>query len=117
MTVTVLDLIGLDLGGYKLAVATVLELDHKLMGCFPAVFKEPKEEIAVFVNDLLLEAAAARLDRRPYRARHALFLLDYGGASGFILQGNNPCAHTRSRVYTQHDHDTGVAIGWAPGLI
>lgn len=116
MTVTVRDLLDRDLVGHKLVKASILELSHSLMGCFPAIFSDSKEPV-IFVSDQLLEAAKERLEQRRSKARQTLFLLDQGGASGFVLQGEKPCTHKRSRVYTQYDHDTEVAIEWAPGLL
>lgn len=116
MTATVHDLLDRDLAGYKLVNATMLELCHGLMACFPAVFSDSKEPI-IFVDDLALEAAKKRLEQRKFKARQMLFLLDSDGASGFILQGYKPYDHKRCRVYTRHDHEANVAIEWAPGLI
>ena len=114
-TITVNDLLDRDLAGYKLVRASILMRDHSLMGDFPAIFSDTKKP-AVFIGSALLDAAKERLEKQKSKVREVLFLLDEGGASGFILEGYNAFASERYWVYTQRDHDAGAAIEWAPGL-
>jgi hypothetical protein len=68
------------------------------------------------VDALVIEAARAQLEERPYKAQKLLFLLEKDGTGGFIMQDREPFAQKRLRVYTRRDHETRVAIEWAPGL-
>jgi len=110
------ELLGKDLAGYKLVVGKFMELDHQLMGYFPAIFSKSRSE-AIFVDEAVYQAAEARLEKRPFKTHNFAYLLEPEGKGGFVVEGSGILKRTRTEVYTKEDLDTHVPIEWAPGLL
>lgn len=116
MTTIFKDLLGQNLAGYKLVECNFLELEHSLMGYFPAIFSRSRKE-AIFVDKDVLEAAKKTLPERRHTTHTVAFLLEPEGKGGFIIEGEHMLKRVRCEVYTKDDLDKHIPIEWAPGLL
>ena len=84
---TLKDLLGKDLAGFELQMGYWAELEHGLMGTFPALDAEWEREDGIVVcleKDLQLEVLAL-LPKRRYKINEILLLVDIKEKIGFNM--------------------------------
>lgn len=116
------DLFGCDLAGYQIAYCHFLELDHNLMGFFPAIYEN--RDIIVTLNKCDLEGVWKKLPRRPAKITSFLVLVQSGdGISiGFDIAKEN---NKPFRIFSpesieslcKRGDERGNPVSWTPGLI
>ena len=83
------DVMSRDLAGFQLVKAYFLELEHTLMGFFPAITKKDKEMV-VCLNKSLLEKVWNLLLRRSAKVVEVILLVNvHGGCFGFDIRNEN----------------------------
>lgn len=115
------DLFGLDLDGWKIAPCYYLELDHKLMGMFPAI--TGNEEIVVVLDKSLLQKVWKRLPRKPAKVTSLMVIVHQESGIAFNLEKENyDCADTDPlHVFSSEAIEALCqkedSFRWTPGLI
>ncbi len=126
------ELLEQDLSGWKVAKAYHLELKHKLMGFFPAVFSDKVEEMFICLDKKLLAEVAKFLPPRSCRCSEFIVLVNEGMGIAFdikIIAENRSCKNpdedTSLYVLDRYKLNRLVSqakegespFKWAPGLI
>jgi len=117
-----------DLLGNRVGYVFYAELDHRLMGQFPAIFSDSvdvKHRIVVTTSRDLIEEVVAGLPDRRSKIMPVLALIDEEG--GFVFDTSLLNAHQWEmklplQLMNREEYDRLMAEGgepfmWAPGLI
>ena len=111
--------------GFELAVGYSLELSHRLMGYFPAIFTGTKRTVLVFDRELL-EAVWKLLSPRHSEINQGLFYVNHSEGIAFPLSVQrlleDLLSMTPVEVLTWSEFDQVTANGatpfsWAAGLV
>jgi hypothetical protein len=78
------DLLKQDLKGWQIRYAYLLEINHGLMGCFPALIAETGEEVIVLERPFL-ESVWKRLEARPAKVTSLLVVVHPESGVAFNL--------------------------------
>ena len=78
------DLFGHNLDGWKISTCYFLELKHELMGTFPAITVDKKQEVVVSDKNLLRQVWA-HIDKRPARVRSFTAIIHEKDGIAFML--------------------------------
>ncbi len=114
------EMIEKDLAGFQLVKGYFLELEHGLMGFFPAIIAS-SEKIVVCSDILLLKKVWELLPKRPAKLREVLLLADVEQRFGFDVQ-----SQYREKAEPVHILSTGEfselsqkpdSFKWSPGLL
>jgi len=82
------EMTGKDLAGFQLVKGYFLELEHGLMGFFPALIAS-NNKIVVCSDILLLEKVWELLPKKPAKLRDVLLLADIDQRFGFDVQSQH----------------------------
>ncbi len=114
------DVMNKDLSGFQQIQVYYLELEHGLMGFFPALISETGE-IVVCLNKELLEKVKKLLPRRRCKQGQLQILANTEGCYGFEV-GNpsgdktKPLHILTEKEFTQRSSEERP-FKWAPGLV
>ena len=78
------DLFGRDLSGWQIAQCHFLELDHGLMGTFPAIDQD--KEIIATLDKSALEKVWKKLERRPAKVTSLMVVAHPASGVAFNLE-------------------------------
>lgn len=105
---------------FRTVNAYLYELDHTLMGFFPAVVAGTGE-IVVCLDPILLERVKDRLPRRRCKRVKFLALVSGDGTYGYDLSSGTIESATSFHILTHDEFERCVSqerpFKWAPGLI
>jgi hypothetical protein len=109
-----------DQTGYQLHTGYILELQHGLMGFFPAIFKTTKK-IVVMLDLELLKKVAATLTPRPFTITSNIFQVNQKLGVAYPMLTNTEDSKPQvvltdaelNRLTAEDSHP----FEWAPGLI
>lgn len=113
------DLFGHDLSGWQIGQCHFLELDHGLMGTFPAIGQD--KEIIVTLDRRALERVWKQLERRPAKVTSLMVVAH--PASGVAFNLENYCKGDTEplRIFSAEAIEALCrkkdAVRWAPGLL
>lgn len=112
------DLFGRDLTGWQIAQCHFLELDHGLMGTFPAIDKNG--EIVATLDKSALEMVWKQLERRPAKITSLIVVAHPASGVAFSLE-NYPKGDTEPlRILSTEAIEALCqknSVRWAPGLL
>lgn len=116
------DVMGNDLAGFQVVKAYFLELEHGLMGFFPAIIKKNKEMV-VCLDKSLLEKVWNLLPRRKTKIVEAILLVNTDGSFGFDIRNENKENTEQVHILSEKEFNRLIArsgdspFGWVPGLL
>lgn len=113
------DLFDLDLTGWQITLCHFLELDHTLMGSFPAI--DEKRKIVATANKQALQKVWNRLPRHSAKVTSFLAIVQPSTGLAFSLEN----FHKGETEPFQVLSDTAIdalcqrenSVSWAPGLL
>ena len=103
--------------GWQVEIAYYLELDHTLMGQFPALIAGT-ERVVITLDQSLLEKVRLLLPKRRSKVSSGNFIVNHQIGYGYPVWEN---ARPR-QLFTEAEFDAMIAnnphpFAWAPGLI
>jgi hypothetical protein len=121
---SVFELIHGNQEGYELRYGYSLELVHGLMGYFPAIYRDTREEVVSFDKDLMAEIWKS-LSRRRSKLRESLFMVNFQEGVCFPIISLETYFLKESKVmrFLTKDKLSEIlasnpdAFQWAPGLV
>jgi hypothetical protein len=122
-TQTLKDVVFGNQDGFQLKIGYWLEIDHSLMGYFPAIIEETTEIILTF-DPVFLKDVWQILEPKSSKMVEALFYVNEEKSLAFALLAN-PMQETLGRIgwhvltrqeFDQRFADNKAAFRWAPGI-
>lgn len=116
-----------ELNDWTLRSGYYLQLDHGLMGVFPALMRHTRK-VVVCLREDLIRNVAAHLPARPFKVSYDSFLVNEKTRVAFSLSGLSSIpeeAFKRGVCRLLTDEEFQVLVGkrrqspfmWAPGLL
>lgn len=112
------DLFGRDLTGWQIGQCHFLELDHGLMGTFPAI--DENKEIIATLDKRALENVWKQLDRRPAKVTSFMVVAHPASGVAFNLENYLKGDTEPLRILSAEAIDAlcqKKSVRWAPGLL
>lgn len=114
------DLFGCDLAGWQIAQCHFLELDHGLMGSFPAITTWGKE-VVVVIDIIFLRPVWYCLERRSAKVTSFLAIANPTYGIAFNLAGYEKADTQLIRIFSKEEIaalcQNSNSFRWHPGLI
>jgi len=121
------DVMGMDLARFRLVRAYFLELDHTLMGFFPAIIRkneinEINEMMVVCLDRALLKKVWDLLPKRRAKIGEVILLVNTDRNFGFDIQNENKEKTEPVHILTEREFKRLLKgdddpFKWAPGLM
>jgi len=118
---TMQDIMNKDLAGFQLATVFYAELEHGLMGFFPAIIKEPDEPV-ICLDQALLAKVLEKLSKRRFKINTLIALVNLEGQFGFDIRNDQRKKTQPLHILTETEFAKLIAekeepFGWARGLV
>ena len=116
------ELMDRDLAGWQLAMAYYLELEHGLMGFFPAIIAETGQMVLCLDENLLVGGVKELLPERRCRQREILVLANEQEAICFQIANEHGVETKAGHILTDEEFEEltegeSEPFKWTPGLI